>query len=200
VSFSAFTNDYEPFTEKKAGLLAGGFIEYSFYDFLGVSIDPIYLQKGAINVSPNFLYDDPDIYAPYNIALVSKVTSHHIQLPLIVRLRVSDNSCCVKPFFNLGASISYTLNVTAKNLMDYGSLNGQKYYDTMEEGVTSQFEEWEYHALLGTGIEFEQPYGNLFVQVDYNVGFSKINKYKFQYQYYDYSSNFCTLKVGFRLK
>jgi hypothetical protein len=84
--------------------------------------------------------------------------------------------------------------------MDYGTLNGQKYYETMQEGVTSQFEEWEYQALFGTGVEFIQPYGNFIVQVDYNLGLSKINKYRYQNQYYDYSSNSWIITLGYRFK
>lgn len=199
-SFSAFTNDYEPFTDKKAGLVAGGFVEYRFYDFLGVSIEPVYLQKGALNVNPYFLYDNLDDYTPYTIIQVNKVTSHHVQVPLIINLRLPVKPCHVVPFLSLGGAVAYTLNVTANNLMDYGTLNGQKYYETMKEGVTSQFEEWEYQLLIGPGIEFESPVGNIIFNVDYYVGLSKINKYKYQYQYYDYSSNSWIFTLGFRLK
>jgi len=199
-SFSAFTHDYEPLTDKKAGLVAGGFVEYRFYDFLGVSIEPVYLQKGALNVNPYFLYDNLDDYSPYTIIQVNKVTSHHLQVPLIINLRLPVKPSHVVPFLSLGGAVAYTLNVTATNLMDYGSMNGQKYYETMKEGITSQFEEWEYQVLIGPGIEFESPVGNIIFKVDYYLGLSDINKYKYQYQYYNYSSNSWIFTLGYRFQ
>ncbi len=199
-SFSAFTHDYEPITDKKAGLVAGGFVEYRFCDFLGVSIEPVYLQKGALNVNPYFLYDNLDDYSPYTIIQVDKVASHHVQLPLIINLRLPVKPCHVVPFLRVGGAVSYTLDVTSDNLIDYGSLNGQKYYESMKEGVTSQFEEWGYQVLIGPGIEFERPVGNIIFNVDYYLGLSKINKYKYQYQYYNYSSNSWIFTLGYRFK
>jgi hypothetical protein len=199
-SFSSFTHDLEPFTDKKAGLVAGGFAEYRFYDFLGVSIEPVYLQKGALNVNPYFLYDNLDDYSPYTIIQVDKVTSHHLQVPLIINLRLPVKTSQVVPFLSLGGAVAYTLNVTATNLMDYGTMNGQKYYETMKEGITSQFEEWEYQVLIGPGLEFESPVGNILLKLDYYLGLSKINKYKYQYQYYNYSSNSWIFTLGYRFK
>lgn len=199
-SFSAFTYDYEPFTDKKAGLVAGGFIEYRFYDFLSVSIEPVYLQKGALNVNPFFLYDNPAVYEPYTIVVVNKVTSHHVQIPLIFNLRLPVKNCCIVPSLSLGGAVAYTFNVTANNLMDYGFVNGQSNYEIMTEAVTNQFEELEYHVMIGPKLEFKSPGVNLIFAVDYYLGLSQINKYRYSNQFYDFSSNSWIFTLGFRLK
>ena len=199
-AFSAFTHHNEPFTDKKAGIVTGGFVGYQFYDFLGVSVEPAYIQKGALNLSPDFLYDDPNIYSPYTITQISKVTSHHVQVPVLINLQLPDKTSCPGIFLSLGAAVAYTLNVTACNLMDYGTLNGQKYYETSKEGVTTQFEEWQYQLIIGPGIEFKNSIGNILLNVQYQIGINEINKYNYQNQLYEFSSNSWIFSLGFRLK
>ena len=200
VAFSAFTHDLEPFTGKKAGLVAGGFAEYRFLDFLSLSVEPGYIQKGALLVDPGFLYDDPLIYDPYHVVEVSGITSHHVQVPVIISLRIPGNDCCAEPFLNIGATAAYTFYVEADNLVDYGIMNDKKYYESVEEGITDRFKDWEYQALAGAGIEFKYPAGNIIFNLQYCIGLSKINKYSYQNQFYDFSSNSWIITTGFRFK
>lgn len=199
-SFSAFTYEFEPFTEKKAGVVAGIFAEYRLNDFLTMSVEPAYLQKGALNVNPDFMYDNVDVYEPYQIILVNRVTSHHVQVPLIFHLKLPVHSCKVFPSLSIGGAAAYTFYVAANDLMYYEYLNGQAYYENMTEAVTKQFKEWEYHALIGPRVEFVNSVTDILLSVDYYLGLSQINKYKYKYQYYNFSSNSWIVTLGFRIK
>jgi hypothetical protein len=199
-TFSAFTYELEPFTEKKAGVIAGVFAEYRLCDFFAVSVEPAYLQKGALNVNPDFLYDDVNAYEPYDIMVVNKVTSHHVQLPLIFHLKLPVKSCKVVPSLSLGGAAAYTFHVKANSLMYYDFINGQSHFESMDEVVTKQFREWEYSAMIGPRIEFMNTWGDVLMSVDYYLGLSQINKYKYRFQFYNFSSNSWVFTLGFRIK
>lgn len=199
-TFSAFTFEYEPFTDRKAGAIAGIFAEYSLFDFLSVSAEPAYVQKGALNMNPAFLYDEAEVYYPYQITIVNKVFTHHVQVPLIFHLKLPVKACKVVPSISVGGSAAYLLNATAQNLMYYDYINNQSYYETMTEGVTEQFKPWEYHALLGPRVDFSNPTVDVFFEVNYYLGFSDVNKYRYKMQPYDFSSSSWYFTLGFRIK
>jgi hypothetical protein len=199
-AFSAFTFGYEPFTDKKAGVFAGVFAEYTVFGFLSVSAEPAYIQKGALNLDSSFLYDDAGVYDPYIIMVVNKVTSHHVQLPLVFHLKLPAKTCKVVPSLSLGGSAAYTFNVRARNLLYYDILNDQRHFETMTEGITRQFEPWEFHVLAGPRLDFLNPVADVILEVNYCVGLSRINKYQYKNQFYNFSSNSWIFTLGFRIK
>lgn len=199
-TFSAFTHNAQPFTGKKAGLMVGGFAEYQIFDYLGVSLEPGYIQKGALVVDPLFLYDDMLVYDPYWVVEVSSITSHHIQIPLVVTLRIPGNECSATPFINIGASATYNFYTSGNNLVDYGLLNGKNYYETVKDEITEKFKDFQYQALTGLGVEFNTSSGNIIFNLRYFIGLSKINNYSYQDQLYDFSSNSWVISMGYRFK
>ena len=200
VAFSAFTINREPFTEAKAGLMITGFVEYPVSGFLSLSLEPGYVQKGARHVSPSFFYDESTYLEPYSLVELTSITTHHVQLPLLAKFKLPGNSCCTAPFLTVGGSVTYNFYAEARELVDYGTINNQMYYRFIDEIVTDKFESWEYQVVAGAGVEFEYPFGDIIGSLNYCLGLSQVNKFSYQNQLYNFSSNSWMISLGYRFK
>ncbi|MBI4646220.1 MAG: PorT family protein [Bacteroidia bacterium] len=193
-SFSAFSRNYNSFTNHLLGFTGGGYISAELTSFAGVSAEILYSQQGAASVDPSYIY--------YNTTSnlqrwSSDVRLHKIDVPILINIKAPGFDNDIYPVVLVGGAFGYTFKVTAKN---YDITNLPNYLYIFEEGsqdVTDAFTTTDYAGVIGAGINFK---GNFHYAIDfkYRVGLSNINRSIYNYINNKYSQNsfIITIKIG----
>jgi hypothetical protein len=200
-TFSGLADNYQTFTNRRQGLFAGAFLEYELRNFLSISTEIRYIQMGALNTDPQFLYNAQDIFTPaYTIVETKQLTSHNIQIPLFLNVYFRDFDCCVAPFLSVGYSAYYTASVNAENLVSYGAMGQKQIFATQNHDVTSKFREWNSQLIIGPSVMFNYDWGSLTGGLHYQIGLNNINEFQYDDQLYDFTGNTLVFFLGYRFK
>lgn len=195
---SGFAENHQTFTHRRNGLFAGAFLEYRLTAFLGISTEVGYIQTGAVNLDPRFLYNEQDILAATNPILeIKQLTAHNILVPLLVNIYPVNNACCVVPYFSLGISASYTTSVQATNLVSHGAIGQQQLFGMQTEDVTSKFRELNTQLVLSPAVKINNSWGTILCGLRYQLGLNTINEYQFDNQRYDFTGNTLLFFLGY---
>ena len=201
---SSFASDFQKLEsmESRTSFSAGLFADIRITDFLGVSIEGLYVQEGTMRMNPDYIYYESRISPDGSALTIDRVNSnivmHNIEVPLLINLYLGDNEYNSRIF--VGGSFDYIYNVYAKNLLSYSS-GGESYVvsDRALDVVSSSFKEYNIGAIIGAGISYDL----ISVDIRYKFGLMPINNLAtFNYRNYykeDFSTNVLMISVGLNI-
>lgn len=144
----------------KAGVVAGGFLNYALSN--GVSIEPqvLFSQKGA----------DVDGTGA-NSALDGSIRINYIAVPVLLRFAFAMPNSSVRPFVFVGPEIAFKVGCTARG--EILAVTGSR--DCDETDVLADIKSTDVGAAAGGGIEFNA--GTYVMRLDarYTLGLTNIN-------------------------
>lgn len=201
---SSFASDFQKLEsmESRTSFSAGLFADIKFTNFLGISIEGLYVQEGTMRMNPDYIYYESRI-SPEGSALTidrvnSNIVMHNFEVPLLINLYLGDSK--YNPRIFIGGSFDYIYSVYAKNLISYSE--GTESYilsDRTFDVVSSSFTEYNIGAIIGAGISY-----NLFsVDIRYKFGTMPINNlatfnYRNSYKE-DFSTNVLMVSLGLNI-
>lgn len=145
-------DDVEDFgQEARMGLCVGGFLGFG----LG----------NVVVIQPELLYSQKGIAADEGIGeAVMKVD--YIDIPVAVKLMVPVKGN-IQPFFSAGPYFAYNINAT----MSFSN-NGSH----SEEDLGDEIKDMDFGAVLGGGLGFKLPKGQIIFDVRYGLGLTSIDE------------------------
>lgn len=182
-----------PMFQGKSGFAIGGFFDFSFedmgFDFLAASAELLYMQQGASQVTPSFMY--PSTYlnflqneGTYMIARTD-VTLHTFELPLMVKFTAPGFSDDLKPYGTLGWSLGlitkayavndYVFGIPLQDATNPGSFGMYTIEIDGRDDVSRNFLDWTNSFVLGGGLEFKGGDMPFYLDVKYFIGLSQID-------------------------
>lgn len=170
---SLYVND-DGFGNFKTGFGAGGFFQYNVLDALGVSLEPMYMQKGA----NNFNYQN--LYSEFSPAFVDQVTGEPFDFKLQqVSLSVIEVPVMGHFIMHMGgmnarlfAGPTFDFLLFANYLKERVD-DGKNIYTA--EDITDRFDYYDIGAKAGLGIDLNLSPLVIRVDLSYRYGFTDIN-------------------------
>jgi hypothetical protein len=206
---SVFAQDFQKMetTESRTGFSLGVFAGYQISDFIGLSVEALYVKEGTMHLDPNYIYFYNGISSSetYSQSITiqrvnSNIVLHNFEFPVLACFSLPKLGSLNAKLF-AGGSFDLIYNAYAYNLLSVTSNNtnpstsyvlSDRYYDN----VTSSFAAYNLSGILGIGFE----YGAYCVDIRYKLGFVPINNmatYNLQNQYKaDFTSNALIISVG----
>lgn len=134
-------------SETKAGLLAGGFLVYSFQEHFGVSVDALYSVEGA-QFTERITANNTTIKIDNDYAL------NYLRLPVQANVFFGEFGNRLRPKITLGPSVGFLLS--AKNNFKSVTTDGNGGSVTLEDkdDVKSDFKGIDFGAIVGAGLNY----------------------------------------------
>lgn len=197
-------------TESLTGTAAGIFGEYKILDYLGATVEVLYVQEGTMRLDPRYVY----YHTTYNgdnggTALTkenSNIRLHNIEIPVLVNYYLPDmGDIKLKAF--AGASFDFIMMAKAKNLLSvqWGNNESIVLSDRAKDDVTSSFEYYNIGAVIGAGVTYDM----FTLDVSFKWGLRPINNLAtFNYENggddfgparEDFTTNTLLIKLGVNL-
>jgi len=176
------------------GYQAGIFMNYSILNYLDISLEVMYSNSGAANLSPEYFYAAENIIQTNKIINTS-VVSNQISIPLLLSYVFSESPHGVFPRIYAGGDISFNLKSNSLNTYK-ASFNGTDIYPTKYESMGSRMAKKDFGAIIGTAISIGD--GPVIYTLDarYRIGLTDINETKSTFIESSLKRNIFTLMFG----
>ena len=149
-------------------------LTYSILSYLDVSLEVMYLQAGASNISPEYFY------AGENSLLADKIVnttivSNQISIPLLLSYVFPESPKGVLARIYGGGDVSFNIKTNALNTYK-ASFNGSDIYPTKFESMGNRVAKNDFGAIIGSGLSIGD--GPIIYTLDarYRIGLSNINE------------------------
>jgi hypothetical protein len=156
-------------TESRTGLAIGVFGEYKILDYLGATVEVLYVQEGTMRLDPRYVYPYPSYSAQGDgeISLTkenSNILLHNLEIPVMVNYYLPEMGDLKFKAF-AGVSFDFILRATAKNLLSV-QFEAEEDLEGLSTGsivlpkrakddVTSSFEYYNVGAIIGAGVTYD---------------------------------------------
>lgn len=199
-TWSSFARNGNSFTDKQIGFAVGGFAKMQLMGPIGASVELLYSQQGAADVSPYYYYDGNYVYqAGLNIENVD-VKMHKVAMPILLNLTPNDmpGAGDVKPVAYAGVELGYLVAASAKRyVIDYYGTPRVVLGNMPGGNITSNFLRFDYAGVIGAGITFEGEQRGYGIDVKYRLGMNNIHFNELNYISNKYNQN--SLLVSFKI-
>jgi hypothetical protein len=152
----------------KTGFAVGGIIVINFSPIIGLQLEPTYMQKGAVIHTP---------FTDFGLIFEMERTIEVNYIDIPVLFRVSFGGEFIKPYLLGGGYIAFPVS-KAKIEIEKVIVNGEDFINIVpEEDITQEIEtnSIDYGLNFGAGISFQLGIIDLFLEVQYSLGLSKLN-------------------------
>lgn len=158
----------------KNGLQASVVANYSILSYLDVSLEVMYSNTGASNISPEYFYTGENSVLTNKIVNTS-IVSNQLCIPLLLSYVFSESPKGVFPRIYAGGDISFNLKTNALNTYK-ASFNGSNIYPTTFESMGNRVAKNDFGAIIGSVLSIGD--GPIIYTIDarYRVGLTNINE------------------------
>jgi len=155
------------------GMQAVGFVNYSILDYLDVSLEVLYSNTGASNISPEYFYASENAILTDQIVNTSIIT-HQVSIPLLISY-VFNTTEGIYPRVYIGGDIGFNLKSNSLNTSKT-SFNGNDIFVNKYESMGTRMSSKDFGAIIGTAISFGKDNISYTIDARYRLGLSNINE------------------------
>jgi opacity protein-like surface antigen len=130
------------------GLGIGGVLNFAFANGFGISVEPMYLQKGS------------DVTITGQTANAS-ITANYIEIPAFLTYTFDTNGGEIEPYVMAGPSLGIRLSATET-------------FNNVDTDIKDQTSSTDFGAAFGAGARYPLGKNRLFLEARYAFGFSNI--------------------------
>jgi len=155
------------------GMQAVGFANYSILDYLDVSLEILYSNTGASNISPEYFYASENAILTNQIVNTSIIT-HQVSIPILISY-VFNTTEGIYPRVYIGGDIGFNLKSNSLNTSKT-SFNGNDIFVNQYESMGTRMSSKDFGAIIGTAISFGKDNISYTIDARYRLGLSNINE------------------------
>ncbi|OYT11516.1 MAG: hypothetical protein B6I18_03930 [Bacteroidetes bacterium 4572_112] len=179
------------------GMHAAGFANYSILDYLDVSVEVLYSNTGASNLSPEYFYAMENAILPSKIVNTSIIT-HQISIPILISY-VFNATEGIYPRVYIGGDIGFNLKSNSLNTSKT-SFNGNNIFVNQYESMGTRMANNDFGAIIGTAISFGKENISYTIDARYRLGLSNINESTSSYINSELTRDVFSIMVGVAYK